>query len=143
VEVTTAANPHYAGSVEGEGSCEWPPVMDNLPLVTATPADGWAFTGWDSPLTTNNPSNPFCPILDMVTPFDFTVTANFTPTRLTIHASGDWLTLDWPMGCILQAQTNGLRPGNWFDLPGTGDTNSVVIPMDPANPAVFYRLRMQ
>jgi alpha-tubulin suppressor-like RCC1 family protein len=140
VEVTTAANPHYAGSVKGEGSCEWPPVMDNLPLVTATPADGWAFTGWDSPLTTNSPSNPFCPILDMVTPFDFTVTANFTPTRLTTYASGNSLTLDWPVGLVLQSQTNTLTGTNWFDVPGIGASNSVVIIMDPANTSVFYRL---
>jgi hypothetical protein len=141
VEVTTAANPHYAGSVEGAGSCEWPPVMDNLPHVTAIPANGWAFTGWDSPITTNYPGNPFCPILDMVTPVDFTVTANFTPTRLTTYVSGNSLTLDWPAGLVLQSQTNTLAGTNWFDMPGTGASNSVVIPMDPANAAVFYRLR--
>ena len=141
VEVTTAANPPYAGSVEGAGSCEWPPVMDNLPLVTAIPANGWAFTGWNSPITTNYPGNPFCPILDMVTPLDFTVTANFTPTRLTTYVSGDSLTLDWPAGLVLQSQTNTLAGTNWFDMPGTGASNSVVIIMDPANAAVFYRLR--
>jgi hypothetical protein len=27
----------------------------------------------------------------------------------------------------------------WFDLPGSGNVNSVAIPIDPANPAVFYR----
>jgi hypothetical protein len=28
-----------------------------------------------------------------------------------------------------------------FDLPGSSDGNAVAIPINPANPAVFYRLR--
>ena len=46
-------------------------------------------------------------------------------------------------GWILQAQTNGLSTGQWFDLPGSDADNAVVIPIDPANTSVFYRLRMQ
>lgn len=30
---------------------------------------------------------------------------------------------------------------NWFDLPGTGDADSVIIPINPDNAAIFYRLR--
>jgi 4-phytase / acid phosphatase len=69
------------------------------------------------------------------------------PTNITASVSGITLTLAWPAdhaGWILQARTNGLGsslPANWFDLPGTGNANSVIIPVDPANPAVFYRLR--
>jgi 4-phytase/acid phosphatase len=67
------------------------------------------------------------------------------PTNVTASVSSSTLTIAWPadhLGWILQAQTNGLSTGQWFDLPGSGDNNSVVIPMDPANPAVFYRLRL-
>jgi hypothetical protein len=65
------------------------------------------------------------------------------PTNLTVSSGGNALTLAWPadhVGWTLQAQTNGLSSGRWFDLPGTGDVNAVAIPTDPANPAVFYRL---
>ena len=46
----------------------------------------------------------------------------------------------------LQAQTNasGIKPGdtNWFDYPGGGGS-PVNVTIDPANPAVFFRLRSQ
>jgi hypothetical protein len=66
------------------------------------------------------------------------------PTNITASVSGKTLTIAWPadhIGWILQAQTNGLSAGQWFDLPGTGDVNSVATPINPANAAVFYRLR--
>jgi hypothetical protein len=65
------------------------------------------------------------------------------PTNITASASGKTLTIAWPadhVGWILQAQTNGLSAGRWFDLPGTDAVNAVLITMDPANAAVFYRL---
>ena len=147
VKIGWVANPYYAGSVEAEEAYEWPPVLQDLPLMTAVPADGWEFVSWDTPVTTNNTSNPFCPLLGLVQPFDFTVTANFTPTRLVTFVSSNSLTLNWPtnqIGWLLQAQTNGLSSGvsnDWHDLPGTGAANSLVVPIDPANRAVFYRLR--
>ena len=66
------------------------------------------------------------------------------PTNIATSVSGNTLTLAWPagfLGWILQAQTNDLSSTNWFDLPGTGATNSAVFSVDPVNPAVFYRLR--
>jgi hypothetical protein len=46
----------------------------------------------------------------------------------------------------LQAQTNasGIQFGdrNWFDYPG-GASDPVEVPIDPASPAVFFRLRSQ
>jgi hypothetical protein len=68
------------------------------------------------------------------------------PTNITASVSSNTLNIAWPadhVGWILQAQTNGLSTGQWFDLPGTGDVNSVATPIDPANAAVFYRLRKQ
>ena len=65
------------------------------------------------------------------------------PTNITASVSGNTFTIAWPadhLGWILQAQTNGLSAGQWFDLPGTGDVNSVATPINPANAAVFYRL---
>jgi len=67
------------------------------------------------------------------------------PTNITASVSSNTLTIAWPadhLGWILQAQTNGLRTGQWFDVPGSDVVNAVVIPMNPANTSVFYRLRM-
>ena len=47
------------------------------------------------------------------------------------------------IGWLLQAQTNGLSAGQWFDLPGSDAVNAMVIPINPANMSVFYRLHMQ
>jgi hypothetical protein len=68
------------------------------------------------------------------------------PTNITASVSSNTLTIAWPadhIGWILQAQTNGLSTGQWFDLPGSDVVNAVVIPINPANTSVFYRLRMQ
>ena len=68
------------------------------------------------------------------------------PTNITASVSSNTLTIAWPadhIGWILQAQTNGLSSGQWFDLPGSDVVNAVVIPINPANTSVFYRLRMQ
>jgi hypothetical protein len=58
--------------------------------------------------------------------------------------SGKSLDLSWPVaGGRLQAQANGAGAGittNWLDVPGSGATNHVVIPIDPANGSAFYRL---
>lgn len=55
------------------------------------------------------------------------------------------LTMNWPsnyLGWILQMQTNGLNSGaQWFDLFDTSNSTSIVIPINPASPSVFYRLR--
>jgi 4-phytase/acid phosphatase len=66
------------------------------------------------------------------------------PTNITASVSGKTLTIASPadhLGWILQAQTNGLSTGQWFDLPGSDAVNEVVIPISPANTSVFYRLR--
>ena len=66
------------------------------------------------------------------------------PTNITVSVSGKTLTIAWPtdhLSWFLQAQTNGMSTDQWFDLPDSGNVNSVAIPIDPANPAVFYRLR--
>ena len=66
------------------------------------------------------------------------------PTNITAGVSSNTLTIAWPadhIGWILQAQTNGLSTGQWFDLPGTSTTSSAAITINPANPAIFYRLR--
>jgi 4-phytase/acid phosphatase len=65
-------------------------------------------------------------------------------TSISASARGSTISLTWPtehQGWILQAQTNGLENSLWFDVPGTAQVNSTPLAMDPAQPAVFYRLR--
>jgi hypothetical protein len=58
--------------------------------------------------------------------------------------SGSQVVLQWPAGWSLQAQTNALsaglsiNPADWH--PVTGATSPYTNAMDPASPAVFFRL---
>ncbi len=68
------------------------------------------------------------------------------PTNLAVSVSGGNINLSWPAdhtGWTLQAQTNNLSAGlgtNWVDVAGSTATNQVIIPINPTNPSVFYRL---
>lgn len=77
-------------------------------------------------------------------------TVDPTPPNIVATVSGSTLELSWPashIGWTLQCQTNplasGLNPsaGAWSDVSGSETTNVVSVPLDPANPTVFYRLR--
>lgn len=62
--------------------------------------------------------------------------------RLTAKLAGNTLDLSWPVaGGQLQAQTNTLG-ANWVTVANSTTTNHVVIPINPANTDVFYRLVM-
>jgi autotransporter-associated beta strand protein len=67
-------------------------------------------------------------------------------TNISFSVSGNNLTLSWPVdhtGWILQAQTNAAGQGlgtNWAPVPGSTSVNQVVMPINPANGSVFYRL---
>jgi len=77
---------------------------------------------------------------------EITSSVNTTPTDITASFAGNQLTLSWPAdhtGWRLQAQTNTLGAGltgTWVDVDGSAATNEVVIPIDAANPAVFFRM---
>jgi hypothetical protein len=65
-----------------------------------------------------------------------TLAGHFNPAARTLQ-------LSWSgEGFRLQAQTNRLGMGgsaSWFDYPG-GVSSPVIVPVDPAGHAVFYRL---
>jgi hypothetical protein len=73
-------------------------------------------------------------------------TVSTTPTNLTFAVVGNALNISWPAshtGWRLEGQTNGLNVGisnNWFTVSGSAATNQVVMPIDPVNGSVFYRL---
>jgi autotransporter-associated beta strand protein len=68
------------------------------------------------------------------------------PTNISASVSGSTLTVSWPLTHLswsLQAQTNSLSVGvanNWVTIPGTASVTSTNLAINPANPAVFYRL---
>ena len=68
------------------------------------------------------------------------VVYKLAPMRLTAKLSGNTLDISWPAtGIRLQAQTNGLT-ATWSNVPNSTTTNRVLVPIDPANGSVFYRL---
>ena len=72
---------------------------------------------------------------------------NPNPPVLLASLAGNLLTLSWSTnaGWTLQQQTNSLSKGlgtNWVDVPGSPGITTTIIPVDPASPAVFYRLKL-
>ncbi len=71
---------------------------------------------------------------------------NTTPTNIVASLTGGQLTLSWPanhIGWRLQAQTNTAPAGigtNWVTVPNSSSTNQVVIPVNPTNGSVFFRM---
>ena len=66
-----------------------------------------------------------------------------TPPNITMQVSGGNLTLSWPAdhtGWVLQSQTNSLTGTNWVNVTGSESTNQWVMPIDPSNGSVFFRL---
>jgi autotransporter-associated beta strand protein len=70
-----------------------------------------------------------------------------TPTNITFSVSGGQMNLGWPanyLGWILQQQANTLNVGltnAWVDVAGSATVTSTNIPINPATPTMFYRLR--
>jgi hypothetical protein len=72
---------------------------------------------------------------------------NTSPTNIMVSVTGgNQLTLSWPTdhtGWRLQSQTNSLAVGirtNWVDVSGSTTTNQVIVPINPTNGSVFYRM---
>jgi len=70
----------------------------------------------------------------------------FVAIRLAFQRTGNSLDISWPVaGGRLQTQTNNVSFGlstNWVTLPGSTTTNRVIVPIDPSNGSVFYRLAL-
>jgi hypothetical protein len=104
------------------------------------PSGGWT-TGQCQPEGYGCSAPPFYEVN-----FQFIVVAT-NPTNITFVISGNTLTLTWPadhLGWILQSQTNGSSVGlatNWVNIAGSGSSTQAVVNINPANPAVFFRLR--
>ena len=70
---------------------------------------------------------------------------SLTPTNIVVQPGAGQLQLSWPqdhLGWLLQIQTNSLG-ANWTTVPGSTNSDQLVIPINPANGAVFLRLMYQ
>ncbi len=65
-----------------------------------------------------------------------------TSPTITYTASGGSLTLNWTATGFKLQTTSSLSPTAWTDVPA-GNTPPVVVTIDPANTAAFYRLAPQ
>jgi len=72
-------------------------------------------------------------------------TISSTPTTMNVAFSSGALTLTWPgdhLGWLAQSNALDLTVTNdWFDILGSQSATNLVIPVNPANPQVYYRLR--
>jgi hypothetical protein len=76
---------------------------------------------------------------------------NTTPTNIVTTVNGTNVTLSWPAdhtGWTLQSQTNapggglGTAVTNWWDIVGSAATNQIVVPINPTNGSVFFRMKL-
>jgi len=71
---------------------------------------------------------------------------NPNPTNIVFGVTNGNLYMSWPSdhtGWFLQVETNTLSVGlssNWVNVVGSDQTNQVVMPINPTNGAVFYRM---
>jgi len=74
-----------------------------------------------------------------------TSTTASNPTSLNFTFSSSALTLTWPddhLGWIAQSNALDLSNSNyWFDILGSQAATNLIIPVNPATPQVYYRLR--
>jgi len=68
------------------------------------------------------------------------------PPQLGLAINTTQIQFNWPLdhtGWELQSQTNAINTGlstNWLTIPGTDATNQALVPVNPANGSVFFRL---
>lgn len=74
-----------------------------------------------------------------------TSTTSSNPTSVNVAYSSGILTLTWPgdhLGWLAQSNALDLTSSNdWFDILGSQSATNLLIPINPASPQIFYRLR--
>ena len=148
--------------VQGENSqLQWTVPVDSTVSINNGVGDvtGYTYLGVGQidiitpPMGTNYYTLTYDPPGDLTAPVavgPITIIVNSPipsdPTNITYTVTGGNITIAWPssyVGWILQAQTNqtGGLSTNWQDLWDSTNGASMMFPIDPANPSVFFRLR--
>jgi hypothetical protein len=135
------SNTNTAAVLGSGATSDMSPLSANL-TVADVPAS------WNGNTLTLTVTNAYGTNISLVT---LTVgnAVNPNPTNIVFSVTGNQMTLSWPadhQGWTLQAQTNALSVGlntNWVDLAGSTSTNQMIVPINPANGSVFYRLILQ
>ena len=72
-------------------------------------------------------------------------TTSNNPTTINFSFNGGSLTLTWPpdhLGWIVQSNSLDLgNPSNWYSILSSQTTTNFVVPINPATPPVYFRLR--
>lgn len=153
----TTASDFYLGQAPGSTGF-YPGLLDEIALyarplsqsdiqaIFNTGSAGKCITPSSGPFVVASAANPNQIASVESAPMDLTSGVTATGPMLASSVHGSELTLSWPAahtGWRLQSQTNALRAGlttNWVDVVGSGATNRIVIPIDPASGSVFFRL---
>jgi hypothetical protein len=110
------------------------------PLIANLSVPGSSLGGGQLELTVTNAFGTNITLVTLVSPI------NSNPTNIVTSVTNNSLYLTWPVdhtGWQLQAQTNSVTVGlsnNWVNVVGSTATNRIVVPVNPANGTVFYRL---
>lgn len=116
---------HYTGSIGGDGFAAL--NLTSLPAnVSGYLSNDLANASVDLVITAAPPS------------------VNPNPTNMLVSVNGQTLNLSWPadhLGWTLLTNSVGLAATNaWFPYPGSTNTTSVSVPIDPTKTNVFFRL---
>ncbi len=106
----------------------------NLPTLTDDLAWQWTLTSVSLPAT---------PVASLTLSVISLLPSS--PTNITCTLNGTNLDLTWPgsyLGWYVQSNSVSLTsPDAWFDIPGSQTATNLTIPIDPALPQVYYRMR--
>jgi hypothetical protein len=125
----------------------WPGVGSSFNLLNYTSETGLLFTNMTLPapgyITWQTNYNATAFALSVLAH----IATNTVSTNLNISTiNGTNIILQWPgdhTGWRIQAQTNPVTVGlytNWATLAGSSLTNQIIMPINPANGAVFFRM---
>jgi hypothetical protein len=113
---------------------------DSAPNVVSLSVPASSLSAGPLDLVMTNAIGTNITVITLVSPI------NPNPTNIVTQVTSGGLSLSWPAdhtGWQLQAQTNSASVGlssNWVNVTGSTSTNQVVIPVNPNNGTVFYRL---
>lgn len=140
----------YGGTLTVQNTGPAPQLGDTFLLFNAPGGFAGSFTTTNLPALGSGLAWNWNPAAGTLSVIDAGSGPATNPTNIVASVAGNQLTLTWPashIGWTLQAQTNSLATGlvsasnAWHSL-GYATTNTATLTIDPAQPAVFFRLSL-